>query len=29
MLPQLKCDNNGGLMLLIQNESPGHDNEAN
>ncbi len=29
MLPQLKRDADGGLTLLIQNESPGKDNEAN
>jgi hypothetical protein len=29
MLPQLKRDADGGLMLLIQNESPGADKEAN
>jgi hypothetical protein len=29
MLPQLKRDADGGLMLIIQNESPGKDKEAN
>jgi len=29
MLPQLKRDADGGLTLLIQNESPGADKEAN
>jgi hypothetical protein len=29
MLPNLKLDADGGLTLLIQNESPGKDNEAN
>ena len=29
MLPQLKRDGDGGLTLLIQNESPGKDKEAN
>jgi hypothetical protein len=29
MLPQLKLDPDGGLTLLIQNESPGKDKEAN
>jgi hypothetical protein len=29
MLPQLKCDPDGGVTLLIQNESPGKENEAN
>jgi hypothetical protein len=29
MLPQLKMDADGGLTLLIQNESPGKDKEAN
>jgi len=29
MLPQLKKDADGGLTLLIQNESPGADKEAN
>jgi hypothetical protein len=29
MLPQLKCDTDGGLTLLVQNESPGKDMEAN
>ena len=29
MLPQLKRDDDGGLTLLIQNESPGKDTEAN
>jgi len=29
MLPQLKRDADGGLTLLIQNESPGKDQEAN
>ena len=29
MLPQLKKDADGGLTLLIQNESPGRDKEAN
>jgi hypothetical protein len=29
MLPQLKQDADGGVTLLIQNESPGKDNEAN
>jgi len=29
MLPQLKKDADGGLTLLIQNESPGKDKEAN
>jgi hypothetical protein len=29
MLPQLKKDDDGGLTLLIQNESPGKDKEAN
>ena len=29
MLPQLKMDADGGLTLLIQNESPGADKEAN
>jgi hypothetical protein len=29
MLPQLKKDPDGGLTLLIQNESPGKDKEAN
>jgi hypothetical protein len=29
MLPQLKCDTDGGLTLLVQKESPGKDREAN
>jgi len=29
MLPQLKRDADGGLTLLIQNEAPGKDKEAN
>jgi hypothetical protein len=29
MLPQLKRDAEGGLTLIIQNESPGKDKEAN
>jgi hypothetical protein len=29
MLPQLQRDADGGLTLLIQNESPGKDKEAN
>ena len=29
MLPQLKMDADGGLTLLIQNESPGKDKESN
>jgi hypothetical protein len=29
MLPQLKKDADGGLTLLIQNENPGGDKEAN
>ena len=29
MLPSLKLDTDGGLTLLIQNESPGRDKEAN
>jgi len=29
MLPQFKMDADGGLTLLIQNESPGADKEAN
>ena len=29
MLPQFKRDADGGLTLLIQNESPGKDKEAN
>jgi hypothetical protein len=29
MLPQFKKDADGGLTLLIQNDSPGKDNEAN
>jgi hypothetical protein len=29
MLPQLRLDPDGGLTLLIQNESPGKDQEAN
>ncbi len=29
MLPQLQRDTDGGLTLLIQNESPGKDKEAN
>ncbi|MCK1715176.1 MULTISPECIES: DUF1254 domain-containing protein [unclassified Bradyrhizobium] len=29
MLPQLKRDADGGLTLIIQNESPGRDKEAN
>jgi hypothetical protein len=29
MLPNLKLDADGGLTLLIQNESPGKDKEAN
>ena len=29
MLPSLKKDADGGLTLVIQNESPGKDNEAN
>jgi hypothetical protein len=29
MLPQLKHDVDGGLTLLVQNESPGKDKEAN
>src|SRR6202034_86889 len=29
MLPNLKKDDDGGLTLLIQNESPGKDKEAN
>jgi hypothetical protein len=29
MLPQLKKDADGGLMLFVQNESPGKDKESN
>jgi hypothetical protein len=29
MLPQLKRDADDGLILLIQNDSPGKDKEAN
>ena len=29
MLPKLKRDPDGGLTLLIQNESPGKDQESN
>ena len=29
MLPTFKLDADGGLTLLIQNESPGKDKEAN
>jgi hypothetical protein len=29
MLPNLKRDADGGLTLIIQNESPGKDKEAN
>jgi hypothetical protein len=29
MLPQLKRDADGGLTLIVQNESPGKDNESN
>ena len=29
MLPQFQRDADGGLTLLIQNESPGKDKEAN
>jgi hypothetical protein len=29
MLPQLKRDGDGGLTLIVQNESPGKDKEAN
>jgi hypothetical protein len=29
MLPQLKRDADGGLTLMIQNESPGKDKESN
>jgi hypothetical protein len=29
MLPDLKLDADGGLTLLIQNESPGKNKEAN
>jgi hypothetical protein len=29
MLPQLKRDADGGLTMIIQNESPGKDKEAN
>jgi hypothetical protein len=29
MLPELKRDSDGGLTLLIQNESPGQDKESN
>jgi len=29
MLPQLKKDTDGGLTLIVQNESPGKDKEAN
>jgi hypothetical protein len=29
MLPQLQRDADGGLTLIIQNESPGKDKEAN
>jgi hypothetical protein len=29
MLPNLKRDADGGLTLMIQNESPGKDKEAN
>jgi hypothetical protein len=29
MLPQLKRDADGGLTLIIQNESPGKDREDN
>jgi hypothetical protein len=29
MLPQLKRDADGGLTLIVQNESPGKDKEAN
>ena len=29
MLPQLKKDADGGLTLIVQNQSPGKDKEAN
>ena len=29
MLPQLEKDSDGGLTLIIQNDSPGADKEAN
>jgi hypothetical protein len=29
MLPQFKKDADGGLTLIVQNESPGADKEAN
>ena len=29
MLPQLKRDADGGLTLIVQNEPPGKDREAN
>jgi hypothetical protein len=29
MLPQLKRDADGGVTLIVQNESPGKDKEAN
>jgi hypothetical protein len=29
MLPQLKKDSDGGVTLLIQNQSPGKDKESN
>jgi hypothetical protein len=29
MLPQLEKDPDGGLTLVIQNDSPGRENEAN
>ena len=29
MLPQLKRDADGGVTLIIQNESPGKDKESN
>ncbi len=29
MLPQFKRDADGGLMLWVQNDSPGKDKEAN
>ena len=28
MLPQFKRDADGGLTLLVRNESPGHDKEV-
>ena len=29
MLPQLKKDADGGLTLIVQNQSPGKENESN